>query len=71
MFVKAFRLRWLRGIGYQCLKRRGQARKTPEWWVRACGLHPSGGWGPIAYSVRSGLALRLGKPLSLGHPLVK
>lgn len=53
MFVKAFRLRWLRGIGYQCPKRRGQARKTPEWWVRAC-LHPSGGWGPAVSE--SGLA---------------
>ena len=66
MCVKAFRLRWLRGIGYQCLKRRGQARKTPEWWVRlACTPLGIGDLGPAVSE--SGLALRLGKPLSLGH----
>lgn len=67
MFVKPFRLRWLRGIGYQCPKRRGQAGKTPEWWVRAC-LHPSGGWGPITCSVRIRAGFKAGEAPFYGAP---
>ena len=51
MSVKAFRLRWLRSILYQCPKRRGQSREMPKWSVRAY-LHTSVGWGPRACSGR-------------------